>query len=167
MQSKELVQFLEWKVSDLLTKRDISIEHAIFICREDGVFLFKENDQNISQELGALVAGMWQAAKSLGAMATTEIEEYMLQFSTSNSGVFLYPLFFQEETLILGTLFTQEVNPGKLKNRIRNLRDSLLHSLEEESILWKKSSQDNSPDKFLFANITDREIDNLFAFVGT
>ncbi len=171
MSSEKIVEYLSCEISNYLEdiENNISLDHDIFVCRKDGVCLFKELSENVNaQTVGALVAGMWQAAESVNSINTISVNEYMLQFSTSQQGVMVYPLYLEDEIFLLTTLFGEELNPGKLKNSCRKLRDQLVNNYTDyQQMRPKEISNEKKKQEFLFSNISDKEIDQLFSFAGS
>ena len=71
MSSQNLVKFLDSQICYYLSQGDqvIKDEHDIFVCRKYGVCLFEELGGSMtSQTIGALIAGMWQAAESVNTL---------------------------------------------------------------------------------------------------
>jgi hypothetical protein len=162
-----LIDFFDRKISYCLTQTDIHIspEHSLFVCRKDGVFLFQEIDHEEIQRFGALTAGMWQAAESVGR--GNENEDYVLQFSSSDSGVFVFPLDLDEDVFLLAVVFKNELNPGKLKNSCKRLRNILIEDFWEEFPKRKIRVKPKDSHEYLFTDISDNEIDQLFSFAGS
>lgn len=164
----QLIAFFEKQISFYLTEGGIKIDpaHSLFICRQDGVFLFQEIDHIEIQRFGALTAGMWQAAESVGRGENENLNDFVLQFSSSDSGVFVYPLELAGETYLLTVVFKDEVNPGKLKNSCRRLRNYLVEEFDEAFPKHKIKNKNKTSREYLFSDISDSEIDKLFSFAG-
>jgi hypothetical protein len=165
---RDLVEYLNTRISFYLGSREIIKDcDELFVCREDGVLLFKELvESSRADRLGALVAGMWQAAKSIQENSS-ELRErgFTLQFSTSREGIIVFPLNIEEQSLVLSIAFQDELHPGRLKNRCRLLRDALENDFSEFRIKNRSQVKQSNKD-FLFTNISDQEIDNLFSVAG-
>lgn len=171
MSSQNLVEYLDSRICYYLSQggQVIKDEHDIFVCRKDGVCLFEElGGSTTSQTLGALIAGMWQAAESVNALdEKLSVDDYVLQFSTSNRGIVVYPLQIENQVLLLAVLFDNELAPGRLKNSCRMLRDNLEYDYQDFNDLYgRKLIEEKHHENFLFSNISDREIDQLFSFAG-
>ena len=139
---------------------------TLFLCRADGVVLYGEDEADSrveSAHVGALLSGVWQAASALASFMPEEKDKsvYRLSFDTSSRGVYIVPVEFKKETLYLGLTYFDQLNPGMLKSRIRNLATRLEHYLKENFVSREKIE---SPTDYLFSDITDGEMDNLFPF---
>lgn len=144
--------------------------YSFFLIRYDGVVLYHNNnlaDSLSKSSIGALLGGVWQAARALADFipkAETK-EAYRLSFDTSSQGIYIVPITVGEVELYLGLIYHDEVNPGFIKNKIREIATSFGEFLELElkgSLDKKKMNPDNN---FLFGEISDTEMDSLFAFV--
>lgn len=144
--------------------------YSFFLIRHDGVVLYHNNNlgNSLSQSsIGALLGGVWQAARALASFIPREAskEGYRLSFDTSAQGIYIVPISVGSEELYLGLIYHDEVNPGFIKNKIREMATSFSEYLEEglkESIA-KKQLKSNDKSEFLFGDITDSEMDHLFA----
>ena len=145
--------------------------YSFFLIRHDGVVLYHNNNlgNSLSQSsIGALLGGVWQAARALANFIPKEEskEGYRLSFDTSAQGVYIVPIAVGSEELYLGLIYHDEVNPGFIKNKIRELATGFSEYLEEElkDTIAKKQMKSNEKNEFLFGDITDSEMDHLFAF---
>jgi hypothetical protein len=148
--------------------------YSFFLIRHDGVVLYHNNnlgDSLSKSSIGALLGGVWQAANALASFIPKEEskEGYRLSFDTSAQGVYIVPISVGDEELYLGLIYHDEVNPGFIKNKIREMASSFSEFLEaelKESITRKQSQKKTHTTKseFLFGDITDSEMDRLFAF---
>jgi hypothetical protein len=138
----------------------------IFLCRADGVMIFSKSDigKEIDEaSIGALIGGVWQASNALADFIPSKKENksYRLSFDTSSSGIYILPVNVGTKEFYLGTIYSDEINPGFLKSKFRNLYESL-HKYFKANY----STESGVDDKSLFNNITDEEMDNLFSFAG-
>jgi hypothetical protein len=145
--------------------------YSFFLIRQDGVVLYHNNDLGNSlskSSIGALLGGVWQASKALSEfIPKNENDEiFRLSFDTSSQGIYIIPIKVYDEELFLGLIYFDEVNPGLVKNKIRDMANSLSEYLhfELKSQLNKKSSSKKPESDFLFQDITDAEMDKLFSF---
>lgn len=148
--------------------------YSFFLIRHDGVVLYHNNNlaNSLSKSsIGALLGGVWQAARALASFIPKEEakEGYRLSFDTASQGVYIVPITVGDEELYLGLIYHDEVNPGFIKNKIREMAASFSEFLEAElkESLKRKQSQSKTPtnkSEFLFGDITDSEMDRLFAF---
>lgn len=144
--------------------------YSFFLIRYDGVVLYHNNNlanSTSKSSIGALLGGVWQAARALADFIPKEEskEGYRLSFDTSSQGVYIVPIPVGEVELYLGLIYHDEVNPGFVKNKIREIAISFGEFLElelKDSLDKKKMIPDNN---FLFGEISDTEMDSLFAFV--
>lgn len=143
--------------------------YSFFLIRYDGVVLYHNNNlaNSLSKSsIGALLGGVWQAAKALADFIPKEEakEGYRLSFDTSSQGVYIVPITVGHEELYLGLIYHDEVNPGFIKNKIREMATSFGEFLEHELAGSRDIKQTNADNNFLFGDITDSEMDRLFAF---
>ncbi|MDO9182049.1 MAG: hypothetical protein Q7U04_06555 [Bacteriovorax sp.] len=145
--------------------------YSFFLIRYDGVVLYHNNNlaNNISKSsIGALLGGVWQAARALADFIPKDspCEGYRLSFDTSSQGVYVVPITVGKEELYLGLIYHDEVNPGFIKNKIREVAAGFGEYLERElqTSFGKKPSDRDENNNFLFSDITDSEMDRLFAF---
>ena len=69
--------------------------------------------------------------------------------------------------MLLAVLFNNELAPGRLKNSCRMLRDNLAYDYQDYIDQYgRKLIEEKQQEDFLFSNISDREIDQLFSFAG-
>jgi len=145
--------------------------YSFFLIRHDGVVLYHNNNLGnplSKSSIGALLGGVWQAARELANFIPKEESEegYRLSFDTSSQGVYVVPIVVGSEELYLGLIYHGEVNPGFIKNKIREMAANFGEFLEQELKRsfgeGQKSTSENN--NFLFGNITDSEMDRLFAF---
>lgn len=147
---------------------------SFFMIRYDGVILYHNNtieNAHSKSSIGALLSGVWQASKALADFipAQKSDEGFRLSFDTSDQGVYIVPINNDFEELYLGLIYHDEVNPGLIKNKMREMAASFSEFLGQE--LNKKETnlnrtKSNDQSEFLFGEISDAEMDRLFAFVS-
>lgn len=143
--------------------------YSFFMIRQDGVVLYHNNNMssnNSRASIGALLGGVWQASRALADFIPKENknEVFRLSFDTSSQGVYIVPITVKDEELFLGLIYHDEVNPGSIKNKIREMAVSFTQYLERELKDAPLRSKPGAENKYLFADITDSEMDRLFAF---
>jgi hypothetical protein len=151
--------------------------YSFFLIRYDGVVLYHNNNlaNSLSKSsIGALLGGVWQAARALADFIPTtqeglkeeSQEVYRLSFDTSSKGVYVLPIKMGDEELYLGLIYHDEINPGFIKNKIRemaiNFGEFLEHELKDS--FGKNQIKSSEKNNSLFGEITDSEMDHLFAF---
>ena len=114
-----------------------------------------------------MLGGVWQAARALSNFIPKEEskEAYRLSFDTSAQGVYIVPISVGEEELYLGLIYHDEVNPGFIKNKIREMASSFGEYLEHELKETNYFKTTNVKNEYLFGEISDSEMDRLFAFI--
>jgi hypothetical protein len=138
------------------------IANKTAVVRNDGIVLFSNSDNfNESSSIGALVSGLWQAAQSLNSIVSdrSEILEFRLSFDTSDQGIYILPFNINKKEFYICAIYNDVNNPALLKRHLRNLKANLSNYLLE----YVSQNEDIKQD-FLFNNITDEEMDNLFSF---
>lgn len=148
--------------------------YSFFLIRYDGVVLYHNNNlaNSLSKSsIGALLGGVWQAARALSDFIPKEKskesnEGYRLSFDTTSQGIYVLPIIIGAEELYLGLIYHDEVNPGFIKNKIREMATSFGEFLEQElkESFGKGQIRSAENNNFLFGDITDSEMDRLFAF---
>lgn len=143
---------------------------SFFLIRQDGVILYQnKKDLKINaHSIGALLGGVWQASNALTEFIPGKKREleFRLSFDTSSEGIYIVPVDFEAEKLYLGLIYYNEVNPGLLKSKMRDIANSLSLYLNMEKANHK-SEKNIVVKKFedrLFDDITDDEIDHMFSF---
>ncbi|OUR92993.1 hypothetical protein A9Q84_21045 [Halobacteriovorax marinus] len=136
---------------------------SLFLCRSDGVPLYVRNELNSefdSSTVGALLGGVWQAAKAMASFipTTDESDIFRLSFDTSDKGIYIVPISLGEEEVYLGLIYYGEVNPGMIKAKLRDISWRLAEFWSMTDIQERLGSSES-----LFNNITDAEMDNLFS----
>lgn len=147
---------------------------SFFMIRSDGVVLYHNNNlaNSLSKSsIGALLSGVWQASKALSEFIPKEEakEGYRLSFDTSSQGIYIVPISTDVEELYLGLIYHDEVNPGLIKNKMREMATSFGEFLNQELKDHKdhlaKTNKAFDKSDYLFGDISDAEMDRLFAFV--
>jgi hypothetical protein len=135
---------------------------ALVITRRDGIPLYTykgyETDWS-NATVAALVSGLWQAAETLtGFIPGSEDEIFRFSYDTSSRGIYIIELCGDFEPLYLAFIYFDLDNPAKMKSRVRSIEGMLVDYIEERVEFNKDSKAD-----FLFSDISDDEMDDLFA----
>ena len=139
-------------------------ECSLFLCRKDGGVLYKHGpitDSIDPDSICVLMSGAWQAAEAVSIMASGEkkLEGFFrFSFDTSSNGVYILPLDINSKKYYLGTIFYNQINPAILKNELKKL----LFSFQNEILSFDEEEAGNQ--SFLFGNITDKEMNDIFTF---
>ena len=152
-------------VKQFFTENDYDkLASRIVVVRNDGINIYSNTANDFeTSSIGALVSGVWQAASSLSKMTNNKVkqENFRLSFDTTLDGLYILPLRILGEVYFICALFTDEDNPAKLKRYVRLLRDNLEVYLRELTF-----DENKNREGYLFSEITDSEMDNLFSFGG-
>lgn len=137
---------------------------SFFVFREDGIPMFIRNDlANLDNNaIGALMGGSWQAANALASFIPRDKDGsriFRFSFDTSDRGVYILPFNIDDAKFIFGGIFFEEVNPALMKSRMRQVLEKLNTYIKGVRPSMKKKNED-----FLFNDITDQEMDQLFSF---
>lgn len=150
---------------------------SFFMIRSDGVVLYQnkknKKDLQLSASVGALLSGVWQASSALSSFIPDKKQDegYRLSFDTTSQGIYIVPISTEFEDLYLGLIYFEETNPGLIKSKMREMAEKVTSFLNEEfkKIKMKEASLNSKiktgKAEYLFSNITDAEMDRLFAFV--
>lgn len=173
----EIKQYINNVVDSTFLK---NLEFVIF--RKDGLYVFEQWDQQNAAtdttSVGVLLAGVTQATAALTnfVLAKKEHEVFRMSFETSSKGAYILPVELNGEGHYLAMIYTNELNPGQLKSRLRNFvfkmesyfvdlaeRIEVEQKEELESVTNNtKENQGQNP----FADITDSEMDDVFLSLG-
>lgn len=138
---------------------------SVFITRPDGHLIFKRTNgqDKTDASIGALIAGLWQASQALSEILSKREDNfsYRLSYDTSSNGLYVLPISHEDELYCVGVVFNQVLNPGALKNYLRDLQHRLQTYLSTRP---KKSKEVSASEKYLFNDLTDAEVDQLFNF---
>ena len=132
------------------------VDASLYVIRSDGSIIYTEADSTNTQRIGALISGAWQATVEI--LRREEDTGFRFSFDTSSSGIYVLSLVLGGETLYLASMFENETNPGRLKVKMRKIRDSIREKL------GGLSPTNSHKDEFLFEDLSDDEVNNLFAF---
>lgn len=150
----------------------------ILLVRQDGINIYSNIQNSLeATSMGALVGGVWQAAQALSELSGTrhELLEYRLGYDTSADGLYIVPLKISGKIYYLASMYLNQSNPGKLKKDLRYLKDDLENHLCElmskdlyatNEINSNEIVGEKQSSGFLFDDISDDEMDNLFSFEG-
>jgi hypothetical protein len=154
------------KLKKILLSKQHLINARLFVTREDGISVYDSVQNATTASVSALVSGVWQASDALIALVAPFKEEmsFRLAFDTSSQGVYLLPLSFHGKKYFLGAVYDDCLNPGLLKRQIGMIK----HEIETEFVGLKPSSESNEVLRqgYLFQDISDKEMDNLFSLGG-
>ena len=101
--------------------------HSFLLLREDGHIIFKKsNVEKYSHEVGALVAGLSQAASALCKFLNPdETDFFRFSSESGEKGFYIIPVFIKENQYFLTLIFNAETNPSLMKMEARNLARNL------------------------------------------
>lgn len=137
-------------------------KQSLFLCRNDGVVLFKRHLHQFDQETAsALLSGIWQAATALTELipdkkTPKQNDFFRLSFDTSSKGIYLLPSQIHGKECFWGMIFDEEINPGLIKSRLRELASRL------ENFLETSKNINHSTKGHPFSELSDEEIDKAF-----
>ncbi len=138
---------------------------SFFLIRQDGVILYQNKKDKLinTHSIGALLGGVWQASHALSEFIPSKSKEvdYRLSFDTSSDGIYIVPIDTVTDKFYLGLIYYNELNPGFLKSKIRDIATSLAEYLLMQKVVKKDNLKIEKP---LFENITDAEMDRIFSF---
>ncbi len=148
---------------------DVFLKSSLYLVRRDGLVLYSSGSERKeeTQSIGALLGGLWQAAEALSGFvpdAKLDREPFRLSFDSSSKGIFVLPLVLGKEDYFISVIFNETINPAPLKNKLRSLKNHLKEF--EEKIILKENKPNFESDNYLFQNITDEEMDNIFSYHG-
>lgn len=158
------------RVKLLLEPKKGSVDARLFVTREDGITVYDSVQNQTTTSVAALVSGLWQASEALMGLVNSEadVHEFRLGFDTSAQGIFLVPLDILGKRYFLGAIYTDLTNPGQLKRRVAMIKEEMDRTFEKKTAAPAPLKKLKVPivearEGFLFKDITDEEIDRLFA----
>ena len=133
------------------------------LVRSDGILVWSNlSDAEKKQELSALTSGLWYSAKSFLNYSKKISMDETLVFGTSNKGLMAQSLKINEYDYILVLIYSDELNPAKLKLKFRSVKQKIEDNIYSGENHIEKES--NALKEKPFDDITDEEVDNLFSF---
>ena len=142
---------------------DTLVNSGLIVCRQDGIplYSFKSLETEFdSDTAGALIAGVWQASSVLSQFIPTQSEDdFRFNYSTSSKGIYITKISGSFEDIYLSLVYFDVDNPAKLKSRVRLIESKLTDFIESHL------SENKNDEVFLFDDLSDTEVDDLFAGV--
>lgn len=153
------------QVKKVLDIKKNQIKARLFVTRLDGIAIYDSIQNHTSTSVSALVSGVWQASETLISLITKKSDEidFRLAFDTSSQGVYLLPLILHGKKYLLGAIYDHCMNPGQLKRQVSQIREELELSFKNTLI---ELNQNLKREGYLFQDISDKEMDNLFSMGG-
>ncbi len=129
----------------------------LFLIRDDGHTLIRSHEKD-EHHLAVLISSMWNASHAASKIFDHySLDQYRLGFDCGDKGLFILPIKKNDKVILLGCVFKNALQTGKLKQEIRNLANEIGEYFEDES-------QDRYED-FIFKDLSDEEIDQVFAAI--
>jgi hypothetical protein len=158
--------YLSEKLKIILQSKKEILNTRLFVTREDGIMLFDSVMDASSSSVSALVSGVWQAASALMNIVQPDTNEalmYRFGFDTSASGIILLPLEIEGKNYYLGAIYKDCLNPGFLKRQVTLIKEEIIRISEITPEKKALKSENHLRHGFLFDEITDAEMDQLFS----
>jgi UDP-galactopyranose mutase len=157
-------QTVTQKIQLLLEPKLNEIKARLFVTRQDGITIYDSVQNQTTTSVAALVSGLWQASEALMDLVHpyNDVMEFRLGFDTSSDGIYLFPFELQGKRYFLGAIYKNCLSPGVLKRQIANLKLELSKNFEN----YEAKKITTQREGYLFQDITDAEIDRLFALGG-
>lgn len=148
-------------VKKIIDPRLSAINARLFVSRNDGITIYDSVQDETSSSVSALVSGVWQASEALMGLVgkTDDLFEYRLGFDTSSQGIYLFAFELGGKSYCCGAIYQDCLNPGLLKRQVIMLKAEL----ENQQV---EVSEEAPRGGFLFSEISDDEMDGLFALGG-
>ncbi len=154
------------RVKTVLAPKSIEIKARLFVTREDGITIYDSVQDKTTTSVAALVSGVWQASEALMSLVSGENQamEFRLGFDTSSQGIYLFPFSLDGKRYFLGAIYSDCLNPGLLKRQVGLIKEEMEITLQKTMTL--KTAVSSKRQGYLFQDITDLEMDRLFALGG-
>lgn len=155
------------RLKAILEPKRGNIKARLFVSRDDGITVYDSVNDKTTTSVAALVSGLWQASEALMSLVHQgqDVMEFRLGFDTSEQGIFLLPFSLSNKRYFLGAIYEGCINPGQLKRQVAMLKEEFDLSFKDE-IEPQVAKKVLSRDTYLFQDISDEEIDRLFALGG-
>ena len=143
---------------------------SVFLGRADGVLLFTHLADSLADEeqnsLGVLLASAWQASQAMTTyFSSAQADDFRYSFATADRGIYLLSFPWRGEAYFLATLYQKQDNPGAVKLLLRSMAQRLREFLGTLAGLAETTKPTAAGlEKPLFNDITDDEMNQLFAF---
>lgn len=157
-----LANSLPQRLQEAFAHTPIPTGIRLFVVRRDGLMVWEKTRGPQSQALAALCGGVWEAAFAMAQAAgtTTEAKGFRLVFDESSSGVLIFPLTMGGQLYYMGGVYSNCVNPGRLRRQVQLLAEAIEARIGNESA--PEVSESPEREGFLFTDISDAEMDRLF-----
>lgn len=158
----------DYKVDDLvgLIEKEKTLEKlSIIISRSDGIILSSLNvDSSKAQSIAALSAGVWQASEAVSlAQGASLSGDPSLSFASSDTGFYICPISMKNEQIYLCAMYSNVINPAVLKHKLKLVKKEFENLFSQ---VVNTRNENNERDNFLFEEISDEEVDQLFTGLG-
>ncbi len=137
----------------------------LFVTREDGITIYDSIQNKTTNSVSALVSGLWQASEALMALVhpQEQVIDYRLGFDNSSNGLMLFPFTLSGKKYFLGCIYQDSINPAQLKYQLNLTKQNLEINFVPEKLGHTPTVVRQG---YLFSDITDAEMDRLFALGG-
>ena len=141
---------------------DIPAGIRLFVVRRDGLMVWEKKAGPQSQALAALCGGVWEAAFAMAQAAgtTTSAQGFRLVFDDAMAGVLIFPLSIDGQTFYLGGVYSDCVNPGRLRRQVQQLSEKISSEVDQGAA--PQADATAVREGYLFTDISDAEMDRLF-----
>jgi len=164
------------QMKQMLDPKKDSVKARLFVTREDGITIYDTVQDQTTTSVAALVSGVWHASEAMMGLVKSgqDAMEFRLGFDTSSQGIYLFPFSLKGKRYFLGAIYSDCVNPGQLKRQVAMIKEEMDRTFESTQPAPKVIKKENNKvnnlvptrEGFLFADISDAEIDKLFAVNG-
>ena len=150
--------FFKESISEFLAEKGMT-DAKVFLTDMDGYLLFGSQG-DVNKSLIALIAGVYQGAHKLYSMMGEGKEIPSLSLGEGADNLFIKQITIKGRELLLSSVLSDIAYPARYKMYLKLLADNLVENypVQENTDLPEK----NEAGGFLFDNISDEEVDNLF-----
>ena len=149
------------KLTSIMATSLDQIDARIIICRQDGIALYDSFNDTSVQSIGALIGGASLAMDSMMNLLNFNSTDTGMRIACENGteGVLLYPFTINSKVFYLCAIYRDCLNPGRLRQKIYNLKHKISSQESDFGIMDDKQSERSG---YLFRDISDAEMDKLF-----
>lgn len=150
--------FFKENINAFLVDKDMT-DAKVFLTDMDGYLLYSSKG-DVNKSLIALIAGVYQGAHKLYSMMGEGKEIPSLSLGEGADNLFIKLITIKGRELLLSSVLSDIAYPARYKMYLKLLADELVENYPAQQDV--ELPRKNEAGGFLFDNISDEEVDNLF-----
>lgn len=151
-------EYFNQSITNYLSEKGIN-DAEVFLTDMDGYLLYTSKDQ-VDKSLIALIAGVYQGARKLYGIMAQGQDIPALSLGEGAENLFVTQVTIKGRELLLSSALKGIAYPARYKMYLKHLADELVENYPiEDSVQLPEKNEEGG---FLFSDISDEEVDNLF-----